>query len=145
MGAEVLIASLLSVAKDDLEAARRLSSPVNRNAIYHCEQAAEKIIKAVLTSEGIHAGVRHQLSEMVDSIPDANPVKPTLRAIEDLQAYATTYRYPTAGGRIPHSPDQQAVLAAATKVETALAIVAARFGVDLSKANAPAANATPIR
>ena len=145
MGAEVVIASLLRVAKDDLDAARRLSSPVNRNAIYHCEQAAEKIIKAILTSEGIHAGIRHQLGEMVDSIPDANPVKPMLRAIENLQAYATTYRYPTAGGRIPDSPDQKAVEAAAAKVHNALTIVAAKFGVDFSKANAPAATAVPIR
>ncbi len=49
-----------------------LNARGNRNAIYLCEQAAEKIIRAVLTSEKIHAGVRHQLDEMVNLLPDAN-------------------------------------------------------------------------
>ena len=41
-----------------------------------CEQAAEKLIRAVLTSEGIQGGVRHVLPDMVARIPDENPVKP---------------------------------------------------------------------
>jgi HEPN domain-containing protein len=48
----------------------------NRNAAYLCEQAAEKLIRAVLTSEGIQAGIRHELPDMVAKIPDENPVKP---------------------------------------------------------------------
>ncbi|MDX2086990.1 MAG: hypothetical protein SFX73_04020 [Kofleriaceae bacterium] len=35
-----------------------------------CEQAAEKIIRAIVTSEGKHAGFKHELAEMVDLIPD---------------------------------------------------------------------------
>jgi HEPN domain-containing protein len=38
-----------------LDAAELLHAGKNRYAVYHCEQAAEKIIKAVLTSEGVHA------------------------------------------------------------------------------------------
>lgn len=95
MSAELLIANLLRVAKEDLEGAVLLASSGNRNAIYLCEQAAEKIIRAVLTSEGKHAGIKHHLDEMVDMVPDENPLKPALRDIEDLAAYATTFRYPT--------------------------------------------------
>lgn len=76
MSAELLIANLLRVAKEDLDGARLLSSGGNRNAIYLCGQAAEKIIRAVLTSEGKHAGIKHQLKEMIDLVPDENPLKP---------------------------------------------------------------------
>ena len=68
MSAEAMIAGFLRIARDDIEAARLLASQSNRNAIYHCEQAAEKIIRAILTSEGKHAGIGHQLVLMVDLI-----------------------------------------------------------------------------
>lgn len=45
----------------------------NRNAIYLCEQAAEKIIRAVLTSEGKHAGIRHELRDMISRNPTSRP------------------------------------------------------------------------
>src|SRR3954469_25288917 len=61
--------------------------------MYLCSQAAEKIIRAVLTSEGKTAGIKHQLDELVDVIPDENPLKPGLRAIQGLTDYATSYRY----------------------------------------------------
>lgn len=57
MSAELLIANLLRVASEDLDGARLLAASGNRNAIYLCEQAAEKVITAVLTSEAIHAGI----------------------------------------------------------------------------------------
>lgn len=106
------------MASQDLAGARLLAAGTNRNAIYLCEQAAEKIIRAVLTSEAERAGIGHQLHLMVDKVPDENPIKSQLRAIEHLAAYATTYRYPTSAGR---------------------------FGVDLASADGPAQNARPIR
>lgn len=57
MSAERVIANTLRLAKADLEAARLLHVGKNRYAVYHCEQAAEKVIKAVLTSEGVHANI----------------------------------------------------------------------------------------
>jgi hypothetical protein len=33
------------------------------------------VIKAVLTSEGVHANIKHLLDEMVKRVPDANPLK----------------------------------------------------------------------
>jgi hypothetical protein len=76
MSAERLIASLLRVAKEDLDGARLLAAAGNRNAVYLCEQAAEKIIRAVLTSESLHGGIKHQLDAMVDMVPEENPLKP---------------------------------------------------------------------
>jgi hypothetical protein len=76
MSVERLLANFLRIANEDLEGARLLAASGNRNAIYLCEQAAEKIIRAVVTSEGKHAGVKHDLAEIVDLIPDENPMKP---------------------------------------------------------------------
>jgi HEPN domain-containing protein len=70
MSADVLIASYLRIAREDLAGARQLASTGNRNAMYLCSQAAEKIIRAVLTSEGKNAGIKHQLDELVDMIPE---------------------------------------------------------------------------
>ncbi|MBI4602287.1 MAG: HEPN domain-containing protein [Planctomycetes bacterium] len=144
MSADALIASLLRVAKEDLEGARLLASAGNRNAIYLCEQAAEKIIRAILTSEAKHAGIKHRLNEMVDMVPDDNPLKPALRAIEYLAAFATSYRYPTTTGRILQPPTGAQFGAAATKVEFALNEAAKRLGVDLTKPG-PATKPGPVR
>jgi hypothetical protein len=61
MIADLVIANLLRIAREDLDGASLLAPRGNRNAAYLCEQAAENVIRAVLTSEGQHAGVRHPL------------------------------------------------------------------------------------
>lgn len=145
MSAELLVANLLRVAKEDLDGARLLGSANNRNAVYLCEQAAEKIIRAVLTTEGKHAGIKHLLDEMVDLVPDENPLKPDLRSIEHLAAYATAYRYPTAAGRTKQTPLVSDFTLDLQKVEATLQRAAAQFGVALAKRDAPATNARPAR
>ena len=99
----------------------------------------------MLTSEKIHAGVKHQLDEMVSLVPDENPIKPRLRQLQHLSAYATSYRYTTPTERIPSDPPASAVDATVTNIESTLAEVAARFGVDLDANDQPAATSTPIR
>ncbi len=65
MSVERTIANFLLIAQEDLKGARLLAAARNRNAAYLAQQAAEKVIRAVLTSEGAHAGVRHDLREGV--------------------------------------------------------------------------------
>jgi HEPN domain-containing protein len=125
--------------------ADRSNTRSNRNAIYLCEQAAEELIRAVLTSEKIHAGVKHQLDAVIDLIPDANPIKPRLRELQHLSTYATSYRYTTPTGRIPTDPPAHQVAATADNIEAALLEVARRFGVALDAVDQPAANSSPIR
>jgi HEPN domain-containing protein len=145
VSAERVIANLLRIAREDLEGARVLNARGNRNAIYLCEQAAEKIIRAVLTSEQIHAGVRHQLEEMVALVPEENPIKPRLRALQHLGTYATSYRYTTPTGRIPADPSAAQVDATVASIESALSEAARRFGVDLDAVDQPASTRAPIR
>lgn len=145
MIADLVIANMLRIAREDLDGASVLAPRGNRNAAYLCEQAAEKVIRAVLTSEGKHAGVRHQLDEMVNLVPDENPLKPALREIEQLAAYATAYRYPTPAGRIPDAPPGGELAALIKKVDAVLSEAVSRFGVDLAKKGTPAARPAPIR
>jgi HEPN domain-containing protein len=131
-----------------LAGARLLAANSNRNSVYLCEQAAEKVIRAVATSEGIHAGIKHDLAEVVDSIPDANPLKTTLRSIEHLSQYATAYRYPVSssrGKRIPRSPAGPELQKALDDTEAALQAVAASFKVELARSDEPAGGKGPIR
>ena len=86
MSADLLITSLLRIATADLAGARLLAASENRNAIYLLEQAAEKIIRAVLTHAGIHAGISHHLDEMVGKLPATDAMKVPLRRIEHLGA-----------------------------------------------------------
>lgn len=148
MSAELLIANLLRIANQDLEGAQLLVAGRNRNAIYLCEQAAEKVIRAVVTSEGLHAGIKHDLAEMVDTIPDENPLKTDLRKIEHLSQYATAYRYPVSSSktkRIPRAPSSTEVAQALASTAVALERTVAAFGVDLSQEDSPAATIGPIR
>lgn len=142
MSVEVRIASVLRVAAIDLADARVLANTGSRNAAYLLEQAAEKIIRAVLTSEAVHPGIKHELDKMVDAIPDANPLKPLLREVEHLGRFATSFRYPTAEGKIAPLPAD--IAKSIEAVQRALDEAASRFGVDLSKST-PATRPFPVR
>jgi hypothetical protein len=82
---------------------------------------------------------------MVAQIPDANPVKPLLRAIENLDVYATAYRYPSPKGRVKNPPTPTEVDAYIARIDLALAELAARFVIDLSKLEGQAGSSAPIR
>jgi hypothetical protein len=63
MSAELLIANFLRIAAEDLEGARLLAAAHNRNAIYLCEQAGEKVIRAVVTaSDRASLSIRNDFS-----------------------------------------------------------------------------------
>lgn len=145
MSADRVIASFLVVARQDLDGAIALAKAGNRNAAYLCEQAAEKIIRAVSTSESQHAGTGHRLAEIVEKLPAANPIRPLLEELTDLAQYATTYRYPTAGGRVPDEPAQDDLRASIELVERVLDEVSRRFGVDVVDRKSVAKKPGPIR
>jgi len=145
MSADLVIAGYVRIAKQDLDGARSLNRDANRNAAYLCEQAAEKLIRAVLTSEGIQAGTRHELPDMVAKIPDTNPIKPLLRAVEHLDAYATAYRYPSPRGRVKTPPTPAELDQDIAKIAAVLTEIVARFQIDLSLPDGPAGKPDPIR
>ena len=111
MSIEKRVAAYLDLAGQDLDAAEVLAKAQNRYAAYHCQQAIEKLLKALLLHAGIEAGIEHRLDVLFGRLGDAHPWTGTLRPFEKYTPFATTFRYPTPGGRIPAAPPSADVLA----------------------------------
>ena len=73
-------------------------------------------------------------------VSESNPLKPALRRIEELAAYATAYRYPTSAGRIPEPPTGKKLEQLIHDVRQALEQAAAQFEVDLMPLSSPTSN-----
>lgn len=144
MSAEQTIANYLAIAAEDLRGARLLQAAGNRNAAYLAEQAAEKTIRAVLTSEGLHAGIRPDLRAMVDMVPEDNPLRSLLVRTVTLRAYATAFRYPTTR-RIPAPPEPDELETLLQSVGAALEAALEAFDVDLSVRRPRAGRSSPVR
>jgi hypothetical protein len=148
MSAETLIAAHLRLAFIDLREACALADIQGRNAVYLAGQAAEQLVLAIAQSEGIQfeRSKKHLLDHMIRALPDANPFKALLIKVSWLEAYATTYRYPTPSGRLPTPPSEAALSDVLRHIEDLLRQVADHFGVDGdSPEGRPAARSTPPR
>lgn len=110
MSTERRCAAFLDLAAADLEAAEVLARVGNQYAAYHVQQAVEKVIKSLLLLGGIEAGTEHRLDALSDRLPDADPWRDRLEPVLSYSAYATTFRYPTPGGRIVSPPAGSGVL-----------------------------------
>lgn len=111
MSDDRLLASYLRVAREAAKAAELLAGAGNRGAANSAFQAAENLVYAVLVAENVdlsalrRGGARnHHLEDFVAALPEANVLRGDLFLFAELSAYATTYRYPTAAGRIPPAP-----------------------------------------
>ena len=79
-------ASLMALADDDLQAVRLLLASVPRQAAYHLQQAAEKIVKALLVREGVDPGRIHQVGRLARELPSTHPLQKPLLEIDRLTA-----------------------------------------------------------
>ncbi len=111
-------------ASHDLRAAETLagtSPPLNDEAVFHCQQAAEKAIKGFLAWHGQTFRKTHNLEETGER---CLAIDPSLREAIDravpLSEYAWKFRYP--GALIePDSAETAEALAAAREVVAAIA------------------------
>lgn len=111
-------ASLIALAREDLGAAKRLRRELPRHAAFHVEQAAEKLIKAVLTTEGIdYPATHHQLGRLAEELPPDHVWRPDLSALDKHTSAATIYRYPTPSGGMPRMPDPDALARDIAEIE----------------------------
>lgn len=107
-----VIGAHLKIAVEDLLSAAKLGAK-DRNAVQMLFQATENILMAVFTSEGIDVAAlrrtvgNHQLAAMIDHLPEECSVKADLESVSILEAYATTYRYPSPSGRVADAPDTE--------------------------------------
>ena len=93
-----LIVQWLTKADDDLRIAQLTldsAEPVYWAAAFHAQQAAEKLIKALLTFHGVEFGKSHNIDYLlelcVDVEPEAEKLRPTATKLTD---FAVEPRYP---------------------------------------------------
>lgn len=93
--------SWLDFAQEDFIVAKHLYDALYPKPLeiicYHCQQAAEKAIKAVIVSLGCPGGLpkRHDLSFLLDQIHNSVPVSDELYdAADALTPYDVAARYP---------------------------------------------------
>jgi uncharacterized protein len=85
-------------AADDARIARGclgLDPPANGGAAYHCQQAAEKLLKGFLVLAGIDFRRTHDLDTLADSVLRHFPtLRALLTTIGASTAWGVAYRYP---------------------------------------------------
>lgn len=85
-------------AQHDLGSAHRLmegDEPYLDTAVYHCQQAVEKALKALLTYHDIPFEKTHDLTELLDLSAKAEPTLNDWREVaQELTPYAVRFRYP---------------------------------------------------
>ena len=88
----------LHVASADMEVARAclgMARPQPGIAAYHCQQAAEKVLKGYLVLAGIDFGKTHDRDELGGSVIAAYPEdEELLRPLSAWTHWAVAYRYP---------------------------------------------------
>ncbi len=100
------VSSYISLAKEDLAVATKLMADHPRHAAFNIEQAAEKLLKAVLTAEGIRFPTsHHQLGALAALLPADHLWRADLMAFDDFTSYATALRYQKPGGGLPADPE----------------------------------------
>jgi HEPN domain-containing protein len=85
-------------AEDDIESARALAGlakPQRDAACFHCQQAAEKYLKALLQERGAAVPKTHNLTDLlVLLLPYDATLAALRRGLKSLKRYAVDYRYP---------------------------------------------------
>lgn len=119
MSARRLAALLLAVERD-FAAAHRLLPDMPDQAVFHVQQAAEKLTRAVCERAGLAVGRTHNIGQAAAMLPDGHLFKQDLLGLDALSAAATAWRYPTPGGWFPPYPDAGEVTERLAEVEALL-------------------------
>jgi HEPN domain-containing protein len=130
MSAARRIAAFLTLADEELNAARILAGGAPRQAAYYVQQAAEKTARALLTAAGVPFGTGHNLGLMASALPTGHPLKQRLAGLDRHSGAATLYRYPSPVGRLPPPPDVAAVNADIADVASFIDEVRTFLGTD---------------
>jgi HEPN domain-containing protein len=91
-----LAATLLELAADDRDAAKVLLDSDSRPSIigFHCEQAVEKALKAVLAGRAVNFPHTHDLGLLIQLCEDAGAALPAeLADVDRLTPFAVQTRY----------------------------------------------------
>lgn len=104
MSADERIHAFLQLAEEEIAAAKSLSATNRRQAAYFCQQAAEKMARAILTDAVVLFGTGHNLGQMAAALPADHPFRVKLTALDKHSPAATRYRYPGPTGKLAEPP-----------------------------------------
>src|SRR5262245_58921154 len=114
-------------AEEDMGGARNAAAhrpPLRNVAAFHCQQAAEKYLKALLQEVGAAVPRTHDLGDLLDLLlPHYDTLRGLRRSVKSLIRYAVEYRYP---GKSATTREMEAALRNAERVR---AEVRARLGL----------------
>src|SRR5258708_3771414 len=93
-----LTAEWVQKAEDDLVSAQRLAKghvPLRDQVCFHCQQSAEKYLKALLEERGLTIPRTHQLLDLLSLLSAHHPTLRSLRGgLDYLTRFAVDMRYP---------------------------------------------------
>lgn len=95
------IASFLLLACEEMKASAVLLEGLPRQSAFFQQQAAEKMLRAVLEVEGVAAGPTHNLRTLTELLGPTHVVRARFLEIEDWSSAATRFRYPGGSGEAP--------------------------------------------
>jgi HEPN domain-containing protein len=85
-------------AEEDLQGASDMaarSPPLRNLACFHCQQSAEKYLKALLQELGLVVPRTHELNDILDLLLPHDATLASLRqGLRSLTRYAVSFRYP---------------------------------------------------
>jgi len=106
-------------AENDMRGARidmEASPPLIEDALFHCQQAAEKAMKAFLTAHDIVFRKTHDLDELAMICEDIDAtLKETFASARNLSIFAWEFRYP-GDNVIPSEKEAYEAISTAEKV-----------------------------
>lgn len=118
-----VVRSWIAVADRDLAIIRKAIAgpdPEPAGAAFHCQQAAEKLVKALLVAAGLHPPKSHDLSMLTGRLPADHPLRPVLVPFQRFTELAVAYRYPATDlfDAPPDDPTVEEVVAWLGEIET---------------------------
>ena len=70
--------------------------PCATAAAFHCQQAAEKIVKAILVSSAIAFPKSHDIGALIRLLPPDHPLVPEVAPLARFTPFVAVFRYPGA-------------------------------------------------
>jgi HEPN domain-containing protein len=78
-----------------LDLSRRRKRQLHNSVCFHCQQSAEKYLKARIEEAGLRIPRSHDLESLLTLLPPVEPLWAALKStLQDLTDFAVDFRYP---------------------------------------------------
>jgi HEPN domain-containing protein len=115
------VQSWLQKANNDLRSAQvdlAAQPPLIEDALFHCQQAAEKAMKAFLTAHDTTFRKTHDLDELASACEQIDAsLRDALTPARDLTVFAWEFRYPGSDEAPPEAEARSSLLLAQAAVD----------------------------